>query len=113
MQPYSNAQLKQVLKRNEFNDFFENATDWVKGHLENVLIGTVVLAVLGVGAVYLAKNRAEGASRASLQFSSAEQQFNRAMSGGDPAVMEAARAGYAQVQSDYSSRDEAVAAELR
>jgi hypothetical protein len=113
LQPLSASAGKPALKRNELRDFLEEAGDWTKAHLENVLIGSVVLALLAFGGIYFLKNRREEGIKAAIQFSSAEQYFNRALSGNEQNVMEASRSGFDQVRAGFEGRDEAVAAELR
>lgn len=108
----THKQIEAAIKRDELRDFFDEAGDWVKSHLENVLIGLVLAALLAFGAVYLAKSRHEDTIKASVQLASAEQQFARAEGSGDPSAYDAAKAGYEQVKAGFQGKDEAVAAEL-
>jgi predicted negative regulator of RcsB-dependent stress response len=112
VQRLSHKQIEAVLKRDELEDFLELGINWVKKHLENVLIGVVVLALLVFGVLYLLKNRHEDSVKASLQLSSADQLFARAVSSNDSAGFDSARAGYEQVKGGFDGTNEAVAAEL-
>jgi predicted negative regulator of RcsB-dependent stress response len=112
VQRLSHKQIEAAIKRDELRDFLTESGDWVKKHLENVLIGVVVVALLAFGAFYLLKNRREDSVKASIQLSSADQAFARAEGSGDTAAMDAAQAGYQQVKAAFDGRDEALDAEL-
>ena len=108
----THKQIEAAIKRDELRDFIGEAQHWVKSHLENVLIGLVVLALLIFGGVYLMNSRADDAIKASIQLSAADQQFSRALSSGDAQAFDQAKAGYDQVRAGFDGRPEAAAAEL-
>ena len=47
-----NRELRQAIKRDELKEFLEESLEWIKGHLENVIIGVVAVAVIGFGTTY-------------------------------------------------------------
>jgi predicted negative regulator of RcsB-dependent stress response len=108
----THKQIEAAIKRDELREFLEMSQEWVKQHLENVLIGAVVFALLAFGGVYLLKSRSDDAIKASIQLSSADQQFSRAASSGESSAFDSAKAAYEQVRSGYPGKDSAIAAEL-
>jgi len=108
----SHKQIEAVIKRDELRDFLGEAQDWLKAHLENALIGVVVLALLIFGSVYFLKNRHEDSIKAAIQLSNAEQLYARAAGSGDASAFDGAKSAYEQVRTAFPSSDEAVAAEL-
>jgi len=108
----THKQIEAAIKRDELREFLGESQDWVKKHLENVLIGVVVAALLVFGAVYLMKSSREDSIKASLQLSNAEQQYARAMGSGEAQAFDSAKAGYEQVRAGFDGKDEAVIAEL-
>lgn len=60
VQRLSHKEIEAVIRRNELEDYSVIAVDWVKSHLENVLIGVVAAALLGFGTFYFFKSRHDG-----------------------------------------------------
>jgi predicted negative regulator of RcsB-dependent stress response len=112
VQRLSHKQIEAAIKRDELRDFLGGSGAWIKAHLENVLIGLVVLALLGFGGIYLLRNRAEDKVKAGIQLSAAEQLYSRALGSPDPQAIEQAKANYEQVRVGFEGSGEAENAEL-
>jgi predicted negative regulator of RcsB-dependent stress response len=109
----SHQQIQKAIKRNEMREAVELSLDWVKGHVESVVIGAVLLAALIFGLVYFQSGRRESAAKASIQLSMADNQFQRVISmGGNPQMLAQVAAAYQAVKTEYASSPEALHAEL-
>jgi hypothetical protein len=113
VQRLSHQQIRQAIKRDELREFIEDTLVWVRGHVENVIIGSVLLAVLGFGLYYLLSSRQEGGVKASLQLAAADGQFQRALSGPvNGQAYAAATAAYQGVKAEFDGKPEGLRAEL-
>lgn len=113
VQRLSHQQIKKAIKRNELRDFLENVRDWIRGHVENVVIGSVLLAVLVFGLYYLLTNRQEGTVKASLQLAVADNQFRQALAGpNDSQAYAAAASAYQGVKAEFEGKPEGLRADL-
>ena len=99
----SNRELRAAIKRNELEEVLDGTGEWIKSHLENVLIG-VVLVVVGVVLVpYWMGSRAEQASQAATQLRAAQQEYQRAFAaaGGQAEALNQARSKFQAVSSSF------------
>ncbi|MES2202555.1 MAG: tetratricopeptide repeat protein [candidate division FCPU426 bacterium] len=110
----THKQIEQAIKRDEFRDFLEGAGHWARNHVESVVIGAVLIAALAFGGVYYLKTRNESAGKASMQLASAENQFQRSLSGGPNAANYASAAGAAfqSIKSEFDASPAGIQAEL-
>lgn len=113
--PYDRQHLKQVLHRDDLTETLLKARDWAKGHLEAVLIGTLVVAALIFGTQFYLQGRSKTALEASKALAEAQRVFQQAQGlpvAEAPAAFAQAYAKYQQVLSGYEGTPEAQAARL-
>jgi tetratricopeptide (TPR) repeat protein len=113
--PYDSKHLKQVLHRNEMEEFFADAKAWMQSHVEAVLIGAVVLAALIFGGVYFVSGQKQRALDAAKALNEAQAIFQQAGSLSGASALQAFNQAYAKYQgvaSAYDGTPQAQAAKL-
>lgn len=103
--PYDSRHLKQVLHRNEMEEFIAGAKAWMQSHLEAVLIGAVVLAAAAFGVVFFVKGQREKALDASKALNEAQSLFQQAGTLVGPEAATAYNQAYAKYQGVASAYD--------
>ena len=108
----SNSELREAIKRNDLEVGIHDSLEWIKSHLENVLIA-VVLIVVGVVLVpyYLASQDSQNAE-AALQLRAANAEFQNAVQGGGTEALRQARSKFQAVSASYSGSAQAAQAAL-
>lgn len=113
--PLDRRHLKEVLHRNEMSEWFFQARDWVKGHLETVLISALVAAAAIFGTRFLIQGQRQKALEASKALAAAQRTFQQAVGADASEAGQAfaqAYAAYQGVASTYEGMVEAKVARL-
>lgn len=111
----THEEIKQLTKRNELDFWLHEAGAWVKGHLEAVIIGAVVLGVGVFGGYYFISSQREARDKASMDLYGALSQAQRAKGSAplfDPQALSGLGAAYQAVASSQSGAPAGLAAEL-
>lgn len=111
----SSEEVKEVLHRDELGLAMEKGAAWVRSHVENVVIGAVVLAAAVFGLRYYLSSREERALEAAKLLAEAEQLYQRAGSldaAAAPSAFTQAYAKYQGVAQSYEGTPQAFAGRL-
>lgn len=101
---FSNAKIKKELKRNELIEAWEQGSEWVRGHLEVVIVAAVAVVLVAVVVPLWAKGRTEREAKAAQMLMEIGRQYDTPAGDeggagyGGPAT---AREKYTQVQTRY------------
>jgi tetratricopeptide (TPR) repeat protein len=90
--------MRRAIERNEISEYFHQSTEWLKAHLENVIIGAVVAIVAVFIARFYFSNRAERLVKASMLAADAARVYEQALSRG---VAKDGKDSLNQAQSKY------------
>jgi len=96
---YSNQRIKQAIKRNEFAEALEKINDYVRGHLEQVIVVGALVVLVGALVPYWMHSRADREAKAGNLLAEAQHVFS------SPAADEGGSTyggGYATAQEKYS-----------
>lgn len=106
----SHQQIRQALKRDEVKDFVGRTADWMKAHVENVVIGGIAVVVLVFLAAYFVNGRSKSAWKASELLTQADMNFQQDSQ--SSAGQSRARAHYQEVIETYGGTASALEARL-
>ncbi len=96
---YSNQQIKQAIKRNEFAEGLEKTLAYVRGHLEQVIVAGALLLLVAVLVPYWLHSRVERENKAGNLLAEAQHVYST------PAADEGGSSyggGYATAQEKYT-----------
>ncbi len=111
----THEEIKQLTKRNEMSYWLHETGVWVKGHLEAVIIGAVVVGVGIFGGYYFLSNQREARDKAAMDLYSAASQAQRAKSSAplfDPQALAGLGAAYQALATGQAGLPAGIAAEL-